>query len=151
MESKKNLGITLEANLGALAHTGLAADTVSYVSALVGFGLLAFALFGLGCFSFDATIAGVLPVQPVEVHEGEGSDKHERSCAALAQKCALTARELDVLLLLARGRNNSYIQEELTLTRNTVKSHIRHIYTKLDVHSQQELIDLVEGRTPEGR
>lgn len=147
----QNLGITLGANLGALAHMGLAADTVSYASALVGFGLLAFFLFGLGGFSFDATIAGVLPVQPVEVREEDGSDKHQRSCAALAQKCALTTRELDILLLLARGRNNSYIQEELTLTRNTVKSHIRHIYTKLDVHSQQELIDLVEGRAKEER
>lgn len=29
------------------------------------------------------------------------------------------------------------------MTRNTVKSYIKHIYQKLDVHSQQELIDLV--------
>ena len=30
------------------------------------------------------------------------------------------------------------------VSRNTVTSHIKHIYAKLGVHSQQELIDLVE-------
>lgn len=38
-----------------------------------------------------------------------------------------------------------HIQEELTLTRNTVKTYIKRIYGKLGVHSQQELIDLVEA------
>ena len=49
-----------------------------------------------------------------------------------------------MLALLARGRNNAFVQEELTLTRNTVKTYIKRIYAKLNVHSQQELIDLVE-------
>ncbi len=47
-------------------------------------------------------------------------------------------------MLLARGRNAAYIEEELTLAHNTVKSYIKHVYAKLGVHSQQELIDLVE-------
>ncbi len=66
------------------------------------------------------------------------------SCAALARDCHLTARESDVLAMLARGRNAAYIQEELSLTRNTVKSYVADVYRKLNVHSHQELIDLVE-------
>jgi DNA-binding CsgD family transcriptional regulator len=31
------------------------------------------------------------------------------------------------------------------VSRNTVKTHVRNVYSKLDVHSQQELIDLVEA------
>ena len=46
---------------------------------------------------------------------------------------------------LARGRSQTYIREALFLSKNTVATHVRRIYTKLDVHSKQELIDLVEG------
>ncbi|MCR5582478.1 MAG: LuxR family transcriptional regulator, partial [Eggerthellaceae bacterium] len=31
-----------------------------------------------------------------------------------------------------------------TISRNTAKSHIKHVYSKLGVHSHQELIDLAE-------
>ncbi|MDE8704019.1 helix-turn-helix transcriptional regulator [Adlercreutzia equolifaciens] len=62
----------------------------------------------------------------------------------MAQRFGLTAREVDVLQLLARGRTASVIQERLVLSHNTVKSHLRHIYSKLGVHSQQQLIDLVD-------
>ena len=47
--------------------------------------------------------------------------------------------------MLARGRDRTYIQEQLVISRNTVKSHVKHIYTKLDVHSQQDLIDLIQN------
>jgi DNA-binding CsgD family transcriptional regulator len=47
-------------------------------------------------------------------------------------------------MLLAKGRNSRVIQKELHISYNTAKAHVRHIYTKLGVHSQQELIDLVE-------
>lgn len=46
--------------------------------------------------------------------------------------------------MLARGRNGQFVMEHYVVSRNTVKSHVKHIYAKLDVHSQQELIDLVE-------
>ena len=50
-----------------------------------------------------------------------------------------------MLRLLARGRTSPVIQEKLVLSHNTVKTHVRHIYAKLGIHSQQELIDIVEG------
>ena len=89
-------------------------------------------------------------MQPVEVRENADARGFERACERIAAQSGLTAREADVLRLLARGRNNSYIQEDLSLSRNTVKSHIRHVYTKLDVHSQQELIDRVDAQAREG-
>ncbi len=45
--------------------------------------------------------------------------------------------------LLCKGRTKSYIAETLYLTENTVRSHAKHLYTKLEVHSKQELMDLV--------
>ena len=46
---------------------------------------------------------------------------------------------------LCQGRTRAYIAETLYLSENTVRGHVKRIYTKLDVHSKQELIDLVEG------
>lgn len=48
------------------------------------------------------------------------------------------------LALLARGRNRRYISEELVVSEETVKSHVSSIYAKLGVHTQQELLDVVE-------
>jgi DNA-binding CsgD family transcriptional regulator len=69
----------------------------------------------------------------------------EDRCAALSEEWGLTKREQEIFVMLARGRNVAYIQDHYTISRNTVKSHIKHIYAKLGVHSHQELIDLVEG------
>lgn len=53
-------------------------------------------------------------------------------------------------VLLARGRNKRYISQKLGLAEETVKSHIGNIYKKFCVHSQQELIDLVESKRDAG-
>ena len=53
-------------------------------------------------------------------------------------------READILAYLAKGRNAAWIQEELTISPHTVKSHIYNIYRKLDIHSQQKLMSFVE-------
>ena len=55
----------------------------------------------------------------------------------------LTAREVEVLQLLCKGRSKSYIAESLFISENTVRSHSKHIYAKLDVHSKQEILDLI--------
>ena len=83
--------------------------------------------------------------------EGDVSDEAEASdevslTTMLARDYDLTAREQEIATMLARGRNGTYIQERLVISRNTVKTHTRHIYAKLGIHSQQELIDLFEGR-----
>lgn len=46
--------------------------------------------------------------------------------------------------MLAKGRNVPYIETELVISQNTIRSHIKHIYQKAGVHSQQELINLLE-------
>ncbi len=48
------------------------------------------------------------------------------------------------LALLARGRNRRYISEKLVVSEETAKSHVSSIYAKLGVHTQQELLDVVE-------
>jgi PAS domain S-box-containing protein len=48
----------------------------------------------------------------------------------------LTPRELEVLQLAARGHPQPEIAEKLVISRDTVKTHFRHIYAKLDVNDR---------------
>ena len=69
----------------------------------------------------------------------------ESVCVSIARRGSLTTRETDVLLPLARGHNAQSISNELSITKGTVQTHVKHIYAKLGLHSQQELIELVES------
>jgi DNA-binding NarL/FixJ family response regulator len=53
----------------------------------------------------------------------------------------LTARELEVLELLSSGKSYSTIADQLFVDKETVKSHIKNIYLKLEVHSKAEAIE----------
>jgi len=59
---------------------------------------------------------------------------------------ALTGRELDVLTLLARGKSNKEIGVNLYISETTVKSHLRSIFTKLNVLSRTEAISVASRR-----
>ncbi|HSO27133.1 MAG TPA: response regulator transcription factor, partial [Anaerolineales bacterium] len=48
----------------------------------------------------------------------------------------LTARELEVLALLAQGLTNKEIAKDLTISINTVKRHLKSIFEKLDVNTR---------------
>jgi HD-GYP domain-containing protein (c-di-GMP phosphodiesterase class II) len=48
----------------------------------------------------------------------------------------LTAREIDVLRLLARGLTNKEIADRLVISRKTVANHVEHIYTKIGVSTR---------------
>jgi DNA-binding NarL/FixJ family response regulator len=52
----------------------------------------------------------------------------------------LTAREREVLDLIARGRNNQEIAKELYLSHKTVRNHISNIFTKLQVADRAQAI-----------
>jgi two-component system NarL family response regulator len=59
---------------------------------------------------------------------------------------ALTGRELDVLALLAKGKSNREIAAHLFISETTVKSHLRSIFTKLNVLSRTEALTVASRR-----
>lgn len=69
----------------------------------------------------------------------------QRQADALQGRFGLTERETDVAALLLAGRSRPFIRDELTVSINTVSSHVRSIFSKCGVHSQQELIDLARN------
>ena len=72
---------------------------------------------------------------------------YKRKCSFAAQKYDLTPREGEILFYLAKGRNAKYIADQLFVAERTIKTHTYHIYQKMGVHSQQDLINIVEDET----
>ena len=68
----------------------------------------------------------------------------EAVCAVLADRFELTPREREIFVLLARNYRAPYIAEKLVVSQSTVKTHMRNLYAKLGVHSQTELLLLVD-------
>lgn len=68
-----------------------------------------------------------------------------QKCEEMASRFAFTPREQEISLYLAQGYSTATIAKELFVSTNTVKTHVKMIYTKLNVHSKQELIELFRG------
>lgn len=76
---------------------------------------------------------------------GEAVRKQELAdrCELLAKRFGLTSRETEVLILLAQRKTVGMIERELYIANGTAKAHVRHVYQKFDIHSREELFDLL--------
>jgi LuxR family maltose regulon positive regulatory protein len=81
------------------------------------------------------------------VADGHVPPPHPRLLAAIRPQTTrsstggvLSAREREVLELLAQGRTNREIGEALVITQNTVKAHLHHIATKLDASNRTTIL-----------
>lgn len=112
------------------------------------------------------------PAGPEHVRAVQGHDKarltvHASACVAerapseergipeevlgrIAVDHGLTVRETQILVYAFRGYSLQHIADLDVVSLNTVKSHWKNLYRKLDVHTRQELIDLVEARLIDG-
>lgn len=92
----------------------------------------------LGLFLVVALAGAVIAARWRPVRDGEAVDLRPVTPigAAGAQVEPLTVRELETLGLLGRGLSNREIAREFGVSQNTVKSHLEHVYAKLDVPSR---------------
>ena len=58
----------------------------------------------------------------------------------------LTDREREVLDCLARGMTNKEIADKLVITTNTVKRHLKAIFSKLDIHTRSAAVAKISGK-----
>lgn len=66
--------------------------------------------------------------------------------ASVSAERGLTPREKEILSLIAQGEEAPAIEGELFLSHNTLKTHLRHIYAKLGVHTRVEALELLGVR-----
>jgi DNA-binding NarL/FixJ family response regulator len=76
--------------------------------------------------------------------EAKSATRTQAACSDLSD------RELQVLRLLAQGLSTGAMSEELGLTVETVRTHVKSVLRKLRVHSRQEAIELFRRRQPAG-
>ena len=63
----------------------------------------------------------------------------------LSEMYALSSREKDVLDLIAQGRDVAYAAERLFISESTVRTHVKSIYRKMNIHNRQELFELLHA------
>lgn len=136
------LGVTMR---GFLQSSGLSQDgTVLLISACAGVVAVCVCVL---LWRSERAVNADWGAAGIEVASGERvMGPRERlivRCEQLAQMHALTARETEVLTLIAQRKTRSEIEQELFLSQNTVKTHVRHIYAKLGIHSKSDVYELV--------
>lgn len=83
-----------------------------------------------------------------EVHAGGGPIPPQvgRKLADRVQQLTLTARELEVLQLIATGMRNKEIAGALNISEETTQGHVKNVFTKLNVHDRTEAVTLAIRR-----
>ena len=67
------------------------------------------------------------------------------ACDEVAKRYRLSKRETEIFHIISKGRNAEFVSNELYISVHTAKTHIANIYQKLDVHSSQEMLDLIDA------
>lgn len=141
-------GLVMLARTGAdvvaasLLHAGIADESKTLAAVFLLVYLLTCAAFLLvGAIKRSGT------PQPAMAASAEPTvwERLAQQCEHVSGAFGLSQREREVLALIMQGRNVPAIAEELVLSRNTVQTHVRHIYENLGVHSRKELVAFVEG------
>ena len=92
---------------------------------------------GAGAWVSMSVHAGELVRSIERTAAGEPIGEHEDRLGAVA---GLTAREVEVLALVAQGLSNKEIAVKLVLSMNTLKSHIRQAYRKIEVTTRSQAV-----------
>ncbi|MEG1745847.1 MAG: helix-turn-helix transcriptional regulator [Raoultibacter sp.] len=143
-----NCGLLLGAILGIVLES---VSTIWTVGITLG---IVYLVFIVGSVFFSKKVGGVEePIEESSIENLQDSlhtscvnltDTIHNQCERIAVRYALSSREAEILEFLAKGRTLNSVGEELHLARNTVKTHVTHIYQKCDVHSREELLKLYE-------
>lgn len=127
---------------GDIAHETcpLSNELISCVG-IIAFTLLFLVTFNTNSEKYAKTVWGILPKENPKSRFDR--KLHER-CLQLAKEFQLTEREAQTLELLAQNKRPKEISNDLVLSVATIRTYVQGIYTKLDVHSHDELLKEIE-------
>jgi DNA-binding CsgD family transcriptional regulator len=129
------------------ASYSIGSQTANVVVALIIVGMIGAAVL----FFNDRLVSRTFGTEPLSSSNSESGmavmfyyEDLVWRCTRIARRFGLTHREQEVLELLAQGMSIARIEESLYISNSTVKTHIRHIYEKMAVHSRDEARKIVE-------
>jgi len=115
----------------------------------------------LTSYSDEKTVSRVIDCKPVgyivkpfnkvqlvttlELFIKSHSDGHEKAYSTRMEAISLTEKEKEIMKLIMQGKSNARIAEVSKLSINTVKFHLKNIYSKADVGSKSELLTKMMG------
>ena len=129
-------GIMLRLFIHDTSATWFMGTTVGIAYLIFAIGLVALSK-RFDFFELDGTPAvqdADVPLEPSLAEQGE----------RIAVAHSLTRREKEIAILLASGYTIPEIASRILLSKNTVKTHVSHVYQKCEVHSREELLALFE-------
>jgi two-component system nitrate/nitrite response regulator NarL len=125
-----------------VALTGL--EDVSLAREAAKIGLKGYLSKDVSLDQFRSSLRNILRGGSVQLLPGVGSARARSDAApkntARMLSSHLTKRELEVLRLLVQGDSGGDIADALGISKNTVRTHIQSILTKLQVHSRLEAV-----------
>ena len=119
---------------GIITDTALVAIWVLSISILVSF-----------LFLRRQRDAQKKKADPIARPSNSGLDPFLEKCQAFINAYGLSEREAEVLVEYTRGRSADKIARSMFISFDTVKTYLRRIYAKVDVHSRQELLDKIDN------
>lgn len=132
----------------AWAGAGIIGITTDQCVSIYGTKITPFLVCGLGLATAVAFIFVFSEKMYTEIlsekSQSVSISRFKTQCNQVVKRFSMSERESEVFALIAKGRSARRIAEELNISIATVNSHVYHIYQKTGVHSNQELIDLIE-------
>ena len=129
--------------LGALVDKALAYATTDVYAACLS---ATYVLFFIGFILLGASTRPVeeTGTQANQINLGNSEKSFGEiiaiNCGLMTQGKAFTKKESEVLEELVSGKNVQTIADEQGVSVNTIKTHMAHVYQKLDIHSREELM-----------
>lgn len=75
----------------------------------------------------------------------KSKDPIDAACQEIIEQHSLSKRQAEVLVYLAHGYDIPTIAKKLYLSENTIRTHVKKIYSELGIHGKQELIEMVNA------
>lgn len=112
-------------------------------------GALAYERFGNTAMYFQVVIITlyILALSSISTRKASLNDEERiaRRCGEIASQCGLSAREHEILLLLASDYSIDKIADRLTISIETVRTHKKRIYAKTGTHKHEDLMRMVRA------
>lgn len=136
------VGSLLVESVNMLSAEWFVGMVLGVVYLLILVGLLLFPKIAERIVNRNSDIKAVQSLQRTDIPDA--FSRFKERCRVITERYGLSSREEEVLSYLLRGRNLQSIASETFLSYNTVKTHVSHIYQKLNIHTRKELIDVFE-------